>query len=224
MITSNVIQRIFHLRNGEDTGTCFTIDFENRQYFVTAKHAIEGLKDNDIVEIYFNGKWIKLPITLIGHHNTADVSVFAINTLISGYKMLPSSNGIGYGQDVYFLGFPYQIQDENSSTINRNFPLPLVKKAIISCMTKDETGPYFILDGNNNPGFSGGPVIYTEQNKLEYKVAAIISGYKAVMEPAYYEGDTSPISVKVNTGLIVAYTIENATDLIKLNPIGRIIT
>jgi hypothetical protein len=35
--------------------------------------------------------------------------------------------------------------------MNRNFPLPFVKKALLSAMANG----YYYLDGHNNPGFSG---------------------------------------------------------------------
>lgn len=221
MITSNVIQRVFHIKYGQGTGTCFTIDYENKQYIITAKHVVLGLKNDDIVELYFNGNWTKITVKMIGHHPTADVSVFAIDTLLNAHKMEPTSNGITYGQDTFFLGFPYQLQDEMNGQINRNFPIPLVKKATLSCITKDDTGPYFLLDGINNPGFSGGPVVFTEPNKYDFKVAAIISGYKFNEEPTYHQNQETEISVRSNTGIIIAYNIVNAIELIDLNPIGK---
>lgn len=221
MITSNVIQRVFHIKHGQGTGTCFAIDHENKQYLVTAKHVVSGLKDNETVELYFNGNWVKVSVKLIGHHGTADVSVFAIDTLLAVHKMEPSSNGIIYGQDTFFLGFPYRLQDEKSGQINRNFPIPLVKKATLSCITSDDTGRYLLLDGINNPGFSGGPVVFTEPNKRDFKVAAIISGYRFSEEPTYHQNHATPISVRANTGIIIAYNIENAIDLIKTNPKGK---
>lgn len=221
MITANVIQRVFHLKYGQGTGTCFAIDFDGRQYLVTAKHVISGLNDYDPVEIYFNGSWEKIGVRLVGHHPTADISVFCIDTLLAQYKMEPSSNGITYGQDTFFLGFPYRLQDENSSQINRNFPIPLVKKATLSCITRDNTGCYFLLDGINNPGFSGGPVVFTEPNNRDFKVAAVISGYRFAEEPTYHQNQETPISVRANTGIIIAYDIGNAIDLIKQNPIGK---
>ena len=132
MVTINVIQRVFHLKYGKGTGTCFTLDYDGKQYFVTAKHVVSGLKDKDTVEIYFNGDWTKIGVEVIGLHQTADVSVFATDILIRGHKMEPSTKGMQYGQDTYFLGFPYRLQDEKSGKINRNFPIPLVKKATLS--------------------------------------------------------------------------------------------
>jgi S1-C subfamily serine protease len=221
MITANVIQRVFHLKFGHGTGTCFAIDFDGRQYLVTAKHVIASLIDNDPIEIYFNGNWEKIVVRLIGHHPTADISVFCLDILLANLKLEPSSNGIIYGQDTFFLGFPYRLMDENSSQINRNFPIPLVKKATLSCITKDNTGSYLLLDGINNPGFSGGPVVFTEPNQRDFKVAAVISGYRFSEEPTYHQNQETQISVRANTGIIIAYSIENAVDLIKQNPIGK---
>ena len=223
MITSNVIHRVFHLKYGKGTGTCFAIDYEGKQYLVTAKHVIAELKDNDTVEIYNKSKWATAQVKVIGHHKTADVSVFSIDTLLGVHKMEPNSDGIIYGQDTYFLGFPYRLQDEKGSQINRNFPIPLVKKATLSCITSDDTGKYFLLDGINNPGFSGGPVVFKEPNKQDFKVAAIISGYRFSEEPTYHKNQETPISVRANTGIIIAYTIENAIGLIKANPLGKVI-
>lgn len=224
MITSNVTERVLHLKYGNGTGTCFCIDYENKQYIVTAKHVISSLIDNDVVEIYFNNEWSKFSVKLIGHHNIADISVFKIDKILSKLKLEPTSEGIIYGQDTYFLGFPYKIQDDKSSINNRNFPLPLVKKAILSGMISDETGKYLLLDGINNPGFSGGPVIFNRPNEIgNFKVAGIISGYRFSNEPVYNNGEETVLSVKVNTGIIIAYNISYAIDLIKLNPIGTII-
>lgn len=223
MITSNVLNRIFHLKYGEGTGTCFAIDYEQRQYMVTAKHVVEGLKNGDTIELYHNGKWSVIQVNVIGHHHRADVSVFSINFKLGHHEMEPTTAGLAYGQDMYFLGFPYRLQDEASGPINRDFPFPLVKKAILSAFMFGESDKYLLLDGINNPGFSGGPVIFTEPNKYEYKVAAVISGYRFENEPAYLENEATTLSVRINTGIIIAYSITNAIDLIKSNPIGLVL-
>ncbi len=223
MITINVIQRVFHLRHRGGTGTCFTIEHDGKQYFVTAKHVVFELKDDENIELYYHGNWVHFPVKIIGHHQLADASVFTIDILIHAHELEPSSAGIALGQDIYFLGFPYRMQDEKQSPINRNFPLPLIKKATLSCMTSDHTGDYYILDGINNNGFSGGPFVFKESNKGEFKVAGIISGYHSTMEPVFNENKPTPLKVQVNTGLIIAYCIKNAIDLIKANPNGKTI-
>ena len=43
MITRNVIQRIFHIKRDNSTGTAFTIDRGSKQYLATARHVVEGI-------------------------------------------------------------------------------------------------------------------------------------------------------------------------------------
>ena len=114
MITINVISRTFHLKFGASIGTCFLIDIDSRQYFVTAKHVVENLKDNDEIEIYFKGQWAKLKARLTGHSNVADVSVFTTDIFIACHGLPTTTDGIVYGQDLYFLGFPYGLKAEIS--------------------------------------------------------------------------------------------------------------
>jgi hypothetical protein len=130
--------------------------------------------------------------------------------------------GLIWGQDVFFLGFPYGWSSD-IGTINRNFPMPFVKKAILSCMQTNNIHCLF-LDGHNNPGFSGGPVVFKEPNKQDYKVAAIISGYRYTKEPIFSGEDQLPLEYRYNTGIIVSYGIKHAVDLINSNPIGSEIT
>ena len=82
----------------------------------------------------------------------------------------------------------------------------------------------WILDGINNPGFSGGPVIVGTGDSLKF--AAVISGY--YLEPTeVIRGGGSQLApdvpndlVNVNSGFILAFDIAHAVDVIKKNPIG----
>jgi S1-C subfamily serine protease len=219
MITANVISRTFHIKYASGTGTCFTIDVDGKQYFVTAKHVIENLKDNDEVELFYKNAWAKTKVKLTGHSIDADVSVFTIDLHLAGHPLPPTTAGIIYGQDLYFLGFPFGLKSKVGA-LNREFPLPLVKKGILSAMFFDVPGKYFLIDGHNNPGFSGGPVVFTNPYTNEFKVAGIISAYRYELESTYLNDNPTPIQTKTNTGIVIAYTIDNALELIKLNPNG----
>jgi hypothetical protein len=82
----------------------------------------------------------------------------------------------------------------------------------------------WILDGINNPGFSGGPVFFGTGDAL--KVAAVISGY--YLQPtevirggaARLAKGTPKDYVNENSGFIIAYDIAWAVDVIKKNPTG----
>ena len=78
MITFNVIDRVFHIKYNNLSGTCFTIDVDKRQYIVTAHHILKDLSDNDQIEIFHEKKWKPISVHLVGHSNgEIDISVLA---------------------------------------------------------------------------------------------------------------------------------------------------
>ena len=227
MITSNVIHRVFllFLQTGEH-GTMFTIDFDNKQYIITAKHLVKNIKKEDTVFIFYKNKKVKLKVNLLGHcGGEKDISVLATNTQLSPpYPMKPSEAKLAYGQDVYFLGFPY-LDGKEASKINGGFPLPFVKKAIISNAHSVGNSMIFYLDGHNNPGFSGGPVVFKTPGNRDFKVAGVISGYRVREDSIYRKNGikdkkSDTLVYKANTGIILSYGIKCAVDLIEKNPIG----
>ncbi len=221
MITFNVIDRIFAIKYGDAIGTCFTIDVDKKQYIVTARHVVNKIKDNEKIYICHENTWKPITIRLVGHaEGTIDVSVISINSLLSpNYPLDPSMDNLSYGQDVYFLGFPYGFS-ANYGEFSRNLPIPFVKKAIVSCVINNDGIIEIYLDGHNNPGFSGGPVVFKEQNKRDFKVAGIISGYFPEDKPIYQNNQELPLTYKYNTGIIIAFSIKHAIDLITKNPVG----
>ena len=223
MITTNVLQRTFYIQVGDRGGTCFTIDIEGRQYLITAKHIAKALDGTCVIRIFHERQWKEIEVTVVGHcEGKIDISILAAHIQISPtHKFEASSGNLMYGQDVYFLGFPYGMKGE-MGVLNRNFPLPFVKKGIVSCMEFTEDGVQVnYLDGHNNPGFSGGPVIFKPQNSNDYKVASVISAFRHSDEPIYQGKDEIDLSYKYNTGIIISYGIKHAVSLIDANPIGH---
>ena len=219
MITTNVYCRTFQIRFGNNLGTCFTIDVDGRQYLVTAKHVIHGISAGTTIDIHHEGRWKGLEVQIVGHaQGDIDISVLAASIQVGPSFPFPADMaGLMYGQDVYFLGYPYGTTIEVGD-LNFNFPMPFVKKAIMSCV--DNVNGIVFLDGHNNPGFSGGPVVFTAPNTIEYKVAAVISGYRFVAEPVFQGDAQLSITYKYNTGIIISYGIKHAVDLIRKDPIG----
>ena len=224
MVTTNILQRTFRIKS-TDPGTCFTIDVDNRQYIITARHVVKGLVGQSTVKIMQEGKWKNLQVKLVGHSKgEVDISVLAAEFQISPtHPLNPTAAGMILGQDIYFLGFPYGLMSD-VGVLNRNFPLPLVKKGIVSMVEFSEG--FILLDGHNNPGFSGGPVVFRRDNRgNDFSIAGVVSGYRYAREPVYeneeQEQKESPIGYhKSNTGIIVASSIKYALDLISQNPIG----
>lgn len=107
--------------------------------------------------------------------------------------------------------------------LNRLFPFPLVKKAIVSAMMTDDKKCINLLDGHNNPGFSGGPVVFQDPKspQLKFKVAGVIASYRVDREPVVdADGNETPFHYDSNTGIIESYGVNHALDAIRDNPIG----
>ncbi len=223
MITGNIIHRVFRIGWGDGGGTAFSVDVDGREYLVTAAHVVAGLPDEGgEIEIFSRGSFKALPVRVVGRSSgPLDTAVLATDSPVAvpNLPAEPSADGIVYGQDVYFLGFPYELPSKATLT-DAGYPLPFVKKAIVSQLDMET----FILDGHNNPGFSGGPVVFVPPPSAppggRFKIAGIISGYRFEPEPIYRGKDVTELSFHHNTGLIVATSIDAALALIKANPIG----
>lgn len=224
MVSANVLQRVFRLKYGQSCGTCFSVDIDNREYIVTAKHVIEGFSGSGIVEIFHDNKWVPIAAQLVGAGaGEVDVAVLSLAQQLAPNWHLPlpaDDKDIFFGQDVYFLGFPYHLFTDIGQN-NRNFPIPFIKKAIVSSISKGQhTAQLYYLDGHNNPGFSGGPIVFTIPGSRDFRVAAVVSGYRFEQESIYAGEQQTPLSYRYNTGLILGYGVFHAVELIQANPIG----
>ena len=125
------------------------------------------------------------------------------------------SEGLTYGQEACFLGFPYGIGD--NFLRETGHPVPFVKRVTVSTLF----GKPYLLDGYNNPGFSGGPVVFCPPGRKEFQVAAVVSGYRWASAPVRdHEDRDAEFHLRENTGIVVAYDVREAVELIRANPIG----
>ena len=240
MITSNVIQRTFHIAWGKSAGTAFAIDHASKQYLVTARHVVKGIKSDDVIKIHHEGKWKDLPVKVVGiGKGEIDVTVLACaEQLAPPFMLIPSDRGLQFGHSVAFLGFPFAWRG-GGEQFNRGFPLPLVKAGIISRMSFGDM-PTFYLDGHGNQGFSGGPVVFFpgEQPGNPLHVAGVVSHYPHAPKlppesPPYWpplvnregkpvtDSTGEPIGyIRENPGIVAAIPIRYVVELIDANPIG----
>ena len=222
IITTDILQRTFRLLWDNRTGTCFTIDVDGRQYLITARHIVEPISGLGTVQIFHDNSWKHLQVELVGHGRQGiDITVLAPRLQLSpAHQLHATIAGVVISQDVYFLGFPYGLTNEVGK-LNNKFPLPLVKKAIVSAIQFGDVKT-LLLDGHNNPGFSGGPVVCrrVEDRQGVLTVIGVVSGYVHTSEPVYDSQSVTALSYKYNTGIISAYAITHAIDLIHVNPIG----
>jgi len=242
-ITTNIINRVFHIKIGNKEGSGFAIEVDNRQYLITARHLVDGLKDGDTIEIHHENKWKTVKVKpFFPQIKEVDVAVLVLPVQIA--PPLPidlSLSGLVLAQDMYFLGFPYGLFMEGRP-IDNFFPLPFVKKGICSGMAKaPQDYSVVFIDGYNNPGFSGGPIVFIDTQTKKLKIGGVVSAYrnqedkvirKLLKKKAKAKNNVQPdqikevetnMVVKTNAGIVIGFGIQSALDVISKNPVGPLV-
>jgi len=234
-IPGGLLTYIFPIKYKNIGGTCFVIDVDNRQYIITARHICHNIKDGDTIQLYINQEWYDVAIKpLFPKSDTVDIVALAANRLIMPKMEFDIGvENLMLGQDVYFLGFPFldfKLGSKFNGSVTTLFPF--VKKGICSALPGEGI---IYLDGHNNPGFSGGPVIFSNYFKNHLQIAGVVSGYKNNDNPVMIKEieDRSQSQVREkqqkkkivpyvaeNTGIIVTYSIGYIMEAIRANPIG----
>ncbi len=254
-ITTNVFTRVLHLRtSANETATGFTIAVDGREYLITAKHAVASLGQDAKIGIEQNSAWVNIPFKIYKCDDPVDVAV-----LIPPYQLtydLPLPNETSnfmYGQDAYFLGFPYNLGGPVGP--NGAYPMPFVKRSLISVVEPvdaSKKASLYLLDGYNNPGFSGGPLVAKDNSKpgFNYDVIGVVTGFEPEVVPvvtthaiespdkasekskeqpwrirknpdgSYLEYVDTENSAVLNTGIVTAFSLQPAIDLIRKHPEG----
>ena len=221
-------------------GSAFALDFQGRQYLITASHVIKfpskSPGEKGIVHIWRNDKWNPLEVTVVGRGDASDpsddIAVLATDNHLptpitfSEESFEPSVNNILWGQRVHFCGFPYF--QHIKTDIIEGCPMAMTKGAVLSGMwTETGTLPerrigLFILDGINNRGFSGGPAVFQlrEDRHAEFQVFGVVRSYLPNEVEIKIQGEASGLTSMENTGLMHCPSIMRAVDMIEANPIG----
>jgi hypothetical protein len=225
-LAQNIIQRVLLVRYGPRVATGFTLDVDTRQYLITAAHVVDGLEREGKIQIRHDEKWEEIAVKRLSVPMGIDIAVLAPRESLTPNLELPEYMGLTtYGSDVFFLGFPYG-SSMPSGTTNNLHPLPFVKKAIVSALFPSLGVDKLYLDGINNPGFSGGPVVVLDPHDLypegtpKVKIIGVISGFRNEKLPVMDGENRTPLTVTTNTGIIEAVSIRYAIDAIHLDPIG----
>lgn len=214
MIPVEVIFRVFHIGTPKGTGSSVAVDIDGRQYLVTARHVVEHIVSGGTVQMMRHNTWSAVRVVeLTNSEGMVDISLLALETVVVSQPQLTlpiGSDGISLGQDVFFLGFPHGRY--GNIGMMQGWPLPFAKKAIVSNVT--EPNEIIYLDGINNPGFSGGPVVFRKDDK--YRLASIISGYlPEKLETAQPHA--------TNSGIIISYAADLVLDLARRNGKGPVV-
>jgi hypothetical protein len=198
-ITTNVFERVLDLRVNAGTpeaatATGFTLDVDGREYLITAKHVVAHLKDEDSIDILANEVWVPFHVKIFRCEDPVDIAVLIPPRQLTINFDLPFDRlNYQFGQEAYFLGFPYGIAPPSLGA-NGPYPLAIVKRGTIAGTIpidiKKKAG-MVLLDGYNNPGFSGGPIVYRDFSQSTYvmKLIGVISGFVPEIVPAMVQHD-----------------------------------
>jgi len=200
-------------------GTAFVLEVDGGDYLVTARHLLpEGsgpfrveLDGYDLTsrDLYVD--------PLPGLPDEADVAVSLLHeSLGQTFPATPSLDGMQFGQDCYFLGYPYGLGLGG----DLNPQMAFVKKAILSATDRQGGIHRLYLDGHNNPGFSGGPVVFYRDGDLGKPcIAGVVSAYRVQEDTVLVAGRELPNTVvQTNSGIVIAIEIGHVLAVIRGQP------
>jgi len=230
-------------------GTMFSIVVDGREYWITAKHIITG-KPNGEVPLQRISLDVQNPVGKEEKFESYSFQVFDTETIADVVVLVPdasvqkisigsvqvSSEKATIGGECQFLGFPFaQSWTAHMTENNTDYKMPFTKHCYIAGQV--ESPRVWILDGLNNEGFSGGPVLINTGESQ--RILAVISGYRnaptevlsAEIEENQPTKSQTPVTktkrkvnyVNENSGLISAFSADYAIDAIKRHPIGPIV-
>lgn len=214
MVTTNIIQRTFQLLHNGHNASCYTIEKGHQQFLVSAAHVFDGSPEVKELTIFEGGRWTQLQVEVAFNSvDAADTIVFKLPRDISPRHPIEyGTAGIMLGGWAYFLGFPFGLRTPGEK-INNNYPLPFVKAGLVSSFNFERHGVCTIyLDGHNNKGFSGGPVVWIPpEDPKRISIIGTVSGY--MMEsPIASETKADVTMYGTNAGIIEAFWVTDLFD------------
>ena len=71
------------------------------------------------------------------------------------------------------------------------------------------------IDGFNNSGFSGGPIIFWDFKAHLYRILGVVKGYRNDRAQIVINGQQIDTNILVNSGILVGYSIKHAVQAIE---------
>jgi S1-C subfamily serine protease len=219
-VPTDIMRHTLMIKSGNGFGTAFEISHHNHLYLVTARHVVPDIPtENAVVQYRVGNEWKDLQTkkTIFPLSADVDIAIFDLDqTSNEQFYVNPmeGESGPTFGQQVWFLGYPFGIESEltNKST------LPFLKRGIMSAVDSRNLGAVvFYIDGFNNPGFSGGPVIFFDFKSHEYKILSVVKGYINDTAKTIANKQQVDTSYLVNSGIMISYSITNALEAINLD-------
>lgn len=224
-VPTEILTRCLFIKIGNEAGTAFQIDYKGKLYLVTARHVVSGVPERDAtIQIYQAGVWKDYHTVRTIYPSSADVDIVVFETNEAaaqqfGVKPMAKDDQIAMGQQLWFIGYPFGLGSpvgKNSTLLPAGTYLPFMKKGIISAIDGTNSDAVVLyIDGFNNPGFSGGPIVYWSFDTHEYKIIGVVKGYRTDTAKIVVKGQQVDADVLVNSGILVGYSIRHAVEAIE---------
>ncbi len=224
-VPAEILERTLFIKAGSESGTAFAIEHNGKLYLVTAKHVVAGIENEQSrIQISRAGRWLDYHIvkTIFPPSGDADIAVLKTNKkLTKPFEIGLSDRAPAFGQQVWFLGYPWGIHTVGirvfeTHKIEVNAELLFIKRGTMSASDATHLDAVILyIDGFNNPGFSGGPILYWDFNERAYKIAGVVMGYRQDTAKLIVNGQHVDTQLLVNSGILIAYQIKPAIEAIE---------
>lgn len=209
-----ILKRTLFIKAGNVEGTAFTMDYKGKIYLITARHVITGLPSGKAtLQIQRSGKWEDYQIvkTLFPKSGEVDIAVLETEEKVTQpYTVATSATSPSFGQQVWFLGYPWGIHTRGDGV-----ELPFIKRGTMSAIdATNQDAEVLYIDGFNNPGFSGGPIVFWSFGERAYRIWGVVQGYREDTAKAIINGQHVDTQLLVNSGILVGYSIDHAIQAI----------
>jgi Trypsin-like peptidase domain len=217
-VPGEMLKRTIMISNSRKYGTAFKIDDQGRVYLVTARHMVEGMPTTKATfQVWEENWWQDLPTTrtLLPKSNDVDIAVLETDEKIDqpyGITADDTGGGVTFGQQVWFLGYPFQIMTHgpNGETF------PFMKRGSLSAIdSRNPNAVLIFIDGFNNEGFSGGPVIYWDFKNHKYSLLAVVKGYLDENARIRINGEDVKTQYLVNSGILIGFSTKHIKEAIE---------
>lgn len=195
---------------GQGWGTAFLLFDATGSFYVTAKHVVHNAFAGSNIEFRGDPNNSYMAVQEIVHSPNLDLTVFTSQHFsFSAQPQTPCATNMLPGEELRFLGFPHGLANSYPSPMG--LCTPLVRSAHFSGVLPIQGQPTLILDGFNNPGYSGGPV-YAANPGAHIGFVGMINGYrhertdhsKLYKKANGMETEVQDHYVKANSGMIYA--------------------
>ncbi|HYG62875.1 MAG TPA: serine protease [Thermoanaerobaculia bacterium] len=221
-----MLYRVLRIRTATETGSAFSIEIDGRQYLITARHVLRGFGAEGDVDLWIEGRWTRAHARAIyPRKEVVDMAALDFGRPVTvTFPLEASSGGLTLGQQAYFLGYPYGLSSDASSVPPGFGEIPFLKSGIVSAMDyRDPEANVLYLDGHNNPGFSGGPIVFWHSGSRRFRVAGVVRGYRNEALPVLKRKDLNDpdakahndLYTKANSGIVVGYDIRHIIEAIR---------